>query len=500
MRALIIASLVAFTTVASAQTTTGLHIEVRLATADGSAIPMRGVVLLISANPATAEPRRILTTADGTVDVNLRPGSYTVESDQPVAFQGQGYEWTQIVNVVSGQRASLVLTARNAEVGPISASAKPVDAGSIVLFDDRQASVVELWSATGHAAGFVVDAKGLIATNQRALGDATTVEVQLTPAIKVSGRVVVSDRARDVAIVWIDPHTIASLPAVTVTCDANAPRTNSGPDIFTITIPMLGRKDLSWGTRGDLRITRGSSGGPVFTKEGALIGLTTDGDFAHEMRAPAHVIPINNLCEPLATAVKKIEGDAPPAATQLPVEPAIAASAPKPVAANRRGGAAIEQPRIEAGDFSIALVRPMPPGEFRVQSTKPEDFGDWYDYVLQAPPLLYLRAIPKLEESLMMKVGRAAAATQGAVIPPIPHLKASFLKMRAYCGDEEVTPIHAFTIERSPDEKTSVKEGLYAFDPASLGPNCSSVKVMLYSQKEPNKADVKTIEPALLKP
>jgi hypothetical protein len=218
------------------------------------------------------------------------------------------------------------------------------------------------------------------------------------------------------------------------------------------------------------------------------------------MRAPAHVIPINNLCDPLATAVKKMEGDSPPAATRLPVEPPMPPSGSRPPATNGRGSATIEQPRIVASDFDIALVRPMPTGEFRVQATKPEDFGDWYDYVLEAPPLLYLRAIPKLEESLMMKVGRAAAATQGAVIPPIPRLKASFLKMRAYCGDQEVTPIHAFTIERSPDPKSSVKEGLYAFDPASLGPNCPSVKVTLFSQKEPNKADTKTIEPSLLKP
>jgi hypothetical protein len=235
----------------------------------------------------------------------------------------------------------------------------------------------------------------------------------------------------------------------------------------------------------------------VFNKDGALIGVTTDGDLEHEMRAPAHVIPANYVCEPLAAALKKTESDPPPSATRLPVEPATAAAV-KP--ANNRATATIEQPRIEGSDFALAVVRPMPPGEFRVQATKPEDFGDWYDYVLEAPPLLYLRAIPKLEESLMMKVGRAAAATQGAVIPPIPHLKASFLKMRAYCGEDEVLPIHAFTIERSPDPKSSVKEGLYAFDPAQLGPNCAGVKVMLYSQKEPNKADTKNVDPALLKP
>jgi S1-C subfamily serine protease len=495
MRTLIVAVVVSLNA-AVAQTTTGLHIQVQLTNADGSAIPMRAVVLLISDNPASGEPKRVTTTGDGTVDVNLRPGSYTVESDQPVAFLGSGYTWTAIVDVVSGVRKTLVLDAGNAEVGAISASAKAVDASSIVLYEQHQAAVVELWSPTGHAAGFIADAAGLIVTNQRSLGDATTVEVQVSPAIKVPGRVLVTDRVRDIQVVWIDPQAIAARAPLAIGCDAAEQRGSITPDIFTITIPMLGQKDITWGTMSNLSLTRGSSGGPVFNKAGKLIGVSTDGDLEHDTRAPAHVIPSYYACEPLAAARKKAAGDTPPAPTPLPLEPAVTA-APKP-APSGRATATIEQPRIEANDFALAIVKPMPPGEFRVQATKPQDFGDWYEYVMQAPPLLYLRAIPKLEESLMMKIGRAAAATQGAMIPPIPRLKASFKEMRVYCGDEEVRPIHAFTIERSPDPKNSVKEGLYAFDPASLGPGCPNVKVMLYSQKDPDKPDTRTIDPALL--
>ena len=69
-----------------------------------------------------------------------------------------------------------------------------------------QDSVVALWTPTTHASGFVIDAKGLIATSQRAIGAATSVEVQLTPAVKVAARVLVADPARDVAVLWIDPR------------------------------------------------------------------------------------------------------------------------------------------------------------------------------------------------------------------------------------------------------------------------------------------------------
>ena len=68
-----------------------LRITVVLIDADGRATPIPRVTLLISQNPASAEPRRVRTSSDGTVTVTLAPGNYTVESDVPVALGGQGY-------------------------------------------------------------------------------------------------------------------------------------------------------------------------------------------------------------------------------------------------------------------------------------------------------------------------------------------------------------------------------------------------------------------------
>ena len=123
VRALVLATILfAVPRAASAQALSVLHIKVVLLDAERKATPVPRHALLISDNPASAPPRRVVTALDGTADVRLRPGNYTVESDQPVAFQGKAYQWTQTVDIAAGRDAVLELTADNAEVEPVSAA------------------------------------------------------------------------------------------------------------------------------------------------------------------------------------------------------------------------------------------------------------------------------------------------------------------------------------------------------------------------------------------
>jgi hypothetical protein len=105
---------------------------------------------------------------------------------------------------------------------------------------------------------------------------------------------------------------------------------------------------------------------------------------------------------------------------------------------------------------------------------------------------------PKLVEGFWTTVGRAAARTQGVAIPPIKRFKSGFGRLRAFCGDAEVTPIHPFKLRyRLPDDE-AIYEGLYVFDPGSLGPQCGTVKLVLHSDKEPDKGDTRVVDPKLI--
>ncbi len=89
LRALIFATLLALPRGDADQALSVLHIKVAVVDAGQKLVPVPRHALLISDNPATAAPRRVITAPDGTANVRLPPGNYTVESDQPIAFEGK---------------------------------------------------------------------------------------------------------------------------------------------------------------------------------------------------------------------------------------------------------------------------------------------------------------------------------------------------------------------------------------------------------------------------
>jgi S1-C subfamily serine protease len=533
LRALMLATLVIVIPRAVAgQTVSVLHIKVALIDAEGKAIPVPRHPLLVSENPASAAPRLIITGLDGTADVKLRPGNYTVESDKPVALNGKAYSWTQMVDVPAGRDAVLELTAVNAEVGPLGSatttSGAPLEADPAFLLSKWQDSVVALWTPTTRASGFIIDARGLIATNQRGVGTATATEVQLSPTVKVTANVLASDRARDVAILWIDPNAITSLKPVPLGCaQAEKPPVANGQEIFTIGSPLSQQKSMTSGTasrvelhsmKSDFILARGSAGGPVFTADGAVVGITSIQDETDASRiGESWVVRTVDACDVVAAAEKKMKDAAPPSGSHLPMEP----ERPFPVdalkdAAQHRAGS-LSPYQISSSTFDVAFITPVLTygaryqeeqirGRERGRGTRPAepepalvrplmDFSNWSEYVDEFPPVLLVRVTPKQVEGFWTTVARGAARTQGVSLPPIKHFTPGFSSLRAFCGADEVTPIHPFKLELRVSESDAIYEGLYVFDPDALGPQCGTVKLVLYSEKEPEKGDTRVVDP-----
>ncbi len=511
-RAFILVMLVfAAPVVISGQTLAVLHIRAVLTDATGQTTPVARHALLISDNPPTSETRRIFTSLDGTADVRLRPGNYTVESDQPVAFQGKAYHWTQTLDVAVGRDSTLELTSVNAvaeAIAPATTNAGPPLATDPWLsLRPWLDSVVELWTPTAHASGFLVDAAGLIATNQKVVGDATSVEVQLSRSIKVAGTVVVADRTRDIAVVRIDPTLVASITPVPLGCArTTTPPVARGDEIFTLAAPLRQDKGISFGAvsridahtiASDLRLATGGVGGPVFTATGDLIGVTALPDERDEPRRGAtRVVRIEDACAVIAAAVTKTKDGPAPSGTHLPVEPVkpAAIAAFKDVVTRRAGS--LKPYPMTASDFDVSFITPVL--NYAAQSQSNQNFSNWSEYTADIPPVLLVRITPKMAETFWAKMARGAAYTQGMALPAIKRLKSGFLRLQAFCGRTEVQPIHPFKLELRVSETEAIYEGLYVFDPASLGPECGTATLVLYSEKEPAKADTRVVDPQLL--
>jgi S1-C subfamily serine protease len=510
-----------------------LRLKVVLVDADGRATPAPRYALLVSDNPATASPRRIITALDGAAEVKLRPGNYTVESDKPLAFRGRTYLWTQTVDIVAGRDTILELTAANAEVADLdpaatTSGAAPESDSGFLLHQWRN-SVVDIWTPSTHASGFVIDGRGLVATNQRGIGTATSVEVQLTPAVKVAARVLAADAERDVAVLWVDPKVVAAVLPVPLGCTPAGKPPGEGDEVFTIGAPLRGEKDLISAVVSGLKpreivadfmLPSGSAGGPVFTAGGVVVGLTSLAAETEETsRRDARIVRIDAACEVIASTEQTMKGAAPPSGALLPVEPTL----PFPVAAlkaamDRRTGS-LSAYQMASSDFDIALLTPVVVyGELHASTEIPRttskdtrspnaelpfmrprmDFGAWSEYVADVPPVLLIRVTPKFVEGFWTKVGRAAASTQGVALPPLKRFKSGFARLRAFCGAAEVTPIHPFDLERRVSERDTIDEGLYVFDPGALGPHCGTVTLVLHAATGPEKGDTRVVDPKVV--
>ncbi len=518
-RALVLATLLAFPDLLSGQATSVLRITVMLPDAAQEPTPVSRHALLISDNPATTIPRRVLTGPDGTVLVTLIPGSYTVESDRPAMLAGQAYEWTQIIDVIAGRSVTLALTAGNADIVAAAPGSSAGTAGDDPSFLSGKwlDSVVAIWSPTSRSTGFLFDARGLIATHGRVAAEGTTVAVQVSADLKVPARVLFSDPARDVGIVSVHPSVIAGRTPVPLGCPVSpAAALAEGQEIAALTAPFERPVDLASGEvtgfasraiATDMRLSFGGAGGPVFNAAGAVVGLTSMTANRDRRSDDVTIVRAGILCEAVAAAQS---AGLPLEPITLPIEP------PRrdPAGAVQKAMGTNPPSVVSSSDFDIAFITPLliqharqndRTGGRSSRSLEAEarlglltDFGAWSAYFADAPAVVVVRVTPKLVEGFWKRLAREAARTQGANLPPFKDFKTSFVRMRASCTNGEVVPIQPFVLEHRVDETKVIREGLYVFDPAAFEAPCARVTLSIYSEKAPDKADTVTVDASLL--
>jgi serine protease Do len=135
--------------------------------------------------------------------------------------------------------------------------------------------------------GFVIDADGIIVTNNHVIAEADDIEINFADGSKLVAEVVGADPKTDIAVLRVKPET--PLTAVTLG-DSESMRIGDwvmaignpfglGGTVTTGIISARGR-DINSGPydnfiQTDAAINRGNSGGPLFNQEGEVIGVNT---------------------------------------------------------------------------------------------------------------------------------------------------------------------------------------------------------------------------------
>ena len=363
----------------------------------------------------------------------------------------------------------------------------------------------------------MIDANGLVATNQRVIGTATSVEVQLTPSVKVAASVLAADPARDVAVLWIDPKVAASVRPVPLGCASAgeaAGRGRAGDLHDRRAAPRAeghgvrhreprGAARASCPTSSCRPAARAARSSPPAAAWSGSRRWTSekDGQGAENSR----VVRVDDVCDVVASAEKKMKDAVPPAARICPW--------------SRRGGSPRSRSRRwrcgasgSLNPYQMSSPTSTSPSSRRCMLTGHPERAAACDAAIAArisatgpstwrtvPPVLLVRVTPKMVESFWTTVARGAARRRAWRCRRSSTSRSGFSRMRAFCGDarsDADPPVQARTA-RLRDATRSTKVST-SFDPGALGPSCGSVKLVLYSEKEPEKGDTRVVDPKVL--
>ncbi len=137
----------------------------------------------------------------------------------------------------------------------------------------------------GSGSGFLIDAKGYIVTNEHVLNGSSLVNVYNNKGEEFTADIIYRDKERDIAILKINDEDYKSLKSLPYSITKNK-EIDLGEEVFTLGYPRnditYNKGDLSakTGYKGDsstfqiqMSANPGNSGGPVFNKNGEVIGV-----------------------------------------------------------------------------------------------------------------------------------------------------------------------------------------------------------------------------------
>lgn len=401
------------------------------------------------------------------------------------------------------------------------------------LFSTLKNSVVTVWSEFGHGSGFIIDREGLIVTNFHVVGPSRFVSVQFDENRKVEAVILVTNPERDVAVLWANLDSFPeAIPAKLVNITTQ-PAVEEGERVLAIGSPLNQNKIMTTGVvskveeraiLSDVNINKGNSGGPLFNSLGEIIGINTFRDVDAGGPSVSGIIRIEHALTVIEDAMKVRTKTEKPSSRLLPVDPRgeFPLDAIKEIATTKKFD--FDPYIMDVGKFTVTLMTPSVKyrlaTEYEREALKGrkkreqkseikgtfnpfQDFYGWREYLGDYKPVLHIRATPEIAEtggSLFSRI--LVGGLTGIMLPAKVRFKADFYKMKLFCGDKEVEPIHPSKIARLVNEtnylvslKDATYEGFYTFPANAINDQCSEVRIEIMSEQKPNEPQVERIKP-----
>lgn len=469
---------------------------------------------------------------DGTLVLELAPGSYTVKSAQPVTFQGASYQWSLPVTV-GGTAMKVELSTDNAAKTASAPASGGADAATV--FNQVEKGVVTVESETGKGTGFLVDAAGLILTNDHVIGGSRYFVAEFDKATRYRAVVVASNVTADLAVIAVHPDVVKGLPVISLAKDAvDAPAAQVGETVFAIGSPLNQKKIITSGIVSknedeaiitDVAINPGNSGGPLLNGRGQAIGVNTFGVGAPGSPGIGGVVRIWKADELLNEAKGKLPDASTLSTEKLPTYPETV----YPVEPLRDIVMAKE---FDLKDYKLSMRRfellvLTPPAntyadheaeiekakgrEKRRKNDKVEaenvfdplgDLREWNQYAGGLKPIVTVQIFPKIRATVGSQIGAALLGTNAVLRY---EYRADFDTLRLINNGELMEPIRVGRTEQGANFRTvygrmqDVSYGGYVeYLPEAFYPKGGEVYFEVYDEDDPGKARVEKIPADLL--
>jgi S1-C subfamily serine protease len=457
-------------------------------------------IVLTSLSGTPPQATTLKTGFDGKAEAKLPAGKYKLTTPEPVSFQGKRYLW-QIEVLLSGSAQAVELSNDNASVTADAAVPSSGGGDLTALFDRLKNSVVTVRAEAKDGSGFLVDPAGLIVTNNHIIESSDYIAVQFDKKRKVAARLLVADANKDVAVLWanlsIYPQAVVA-PLVT----SGSSGVEVGERVFTIGNPLGRERVLTTGViskvetdaiTSDININPGNSGGPLFTLQGQVSGITTAG-----LRNLAKIVPIETARALIEQARAKTASNSPPPAELLPVEPEDYFPADSLRALLQQEKLDTKPYFFDAGEFHVGILTPVVSyflrHEDEMAAARKSAKRGGGDASQAKPPAAALQDAEGYRPVLIVSV-RPKLGTVWKV-----RFKNGFQRMRLLCGNKEMTPVDP---GRRPYDLVDYRgramdttfQGTYLYLLDVVSPACGGVVLEIFSEKDPNHAITKVIEP-----